>query len=161
MYHRQLTLDLGADQRRPFPKEVEAAILKRIRTKEVWSGFVGIGRYGFRGQGYHEKVEALKAQELIKKEPEASAATNAKGSSPSAAISKETSRSSTLISVPTTFDPDELPTSFPPTPLISEALDQINLFDANFTGKPRKRSSESVDADIDTAVIKFSNHRTR
>ena len=160
---------LGADQRRPFPKEVEAAILKRIRAKEVWEGFVGIGRYGFRGQGYHEKAEALKAQELqnqggkqgIETEERESLKTPYTAVKLEHAVVKSEGSMKQTIKYESCSTRQELPTNFPPTPLISEAIEQINLFDASLAREFTKPTSDNADAEINSGNPNYSNHPNR
>ena len=64
-FRRALTAHLcGLDGRRPFPREVEANILKIIRQKKVWQCFAltgcPIGIKGFRNLGYHESMDLSK-----------------------------------------------------------------------------------------------------
>uniref|UniRef100_A0A7S2RLH0 Uncharacterized protein n=1 Tax=Mucochytrium quahogii TaxID=96639 RepID=A0A7S2RLH0_9STRA len=57
----------GTKKRKPFPKAVEASLLKAVRVKQVWPCFVNIldkngspvvfGNTGFRPRGYHESTE--------------------------------------------------------------------------------------------------------
>ncbi|GBG23868.1 Nitrate reductase NADH [Hondaea fermentalgiana] len=56
----------GTDGRKPFLREVEAAVLIELRRQNVWPCFadrttakgdpINIGQHGFRGQGYHENL---------------------------------------------------------------------------------------------------------
>lgn len=64
-FRRALTAHLcGLDGRRPFPRNVEANILKIIRQKKIWDCFQNtncpIGIKGFRNLGYHESMDLSK-----------------------------------------------------------------------------------------------------
>lgn len=58
----------GQDSRKPFAPEIEEALLRVVRATKVWTCFqnkyddegkpVQVGLYGFRGQGYFEKMRA-------------------------------------------------------------------------------------------------------
>lgn len=84
----------GEDGRRPFPPGVEAALLKQMRKKKIWSCFrktdVKIGARGYQAIGYWEKKKImketaegssklLKAGRLEKKEIEKESVNRAKG----------------------------------------------------------------------------------
>jgi len=65
-FRRALTAQLrGSDGRQPFTVEEETAILKCIRSKNIFAGMfnnsegtgAGIGNIGFRGRGFHEMVK--------------------------------------------------------------------------------------------------------
>jgi len=59
-FRRALTATCRAsDGRKPFPEDVENALLKELRKKQIWACFKGtdiqIGKKGFPSQGFHEK----------------------------------------------------------------------------------------------------------
>ncbi|KAH9261710.1 hypothetical protein BASA81_000366 [Batrachochytrium salamandrivorans] len=55
----------GLDGRKPFPKPVEAAVLRVIRKRGKWPCFGnGHVRQGFRAKGFHEKAAAAEEKRL-------------------------------------------------------------------------------------------------
>ena len=55
---------------RPFPEDVERALLCILRQKRSWDCFEKLGRYGFRGKGFHEnrrKKERKRRKKLRKR----------------------------------------------------------------------------------------------
>jgi hypothetical protein len=66
-FQRSLTAHLTkSDGRRPFQPDEEAAVLKVLRQKKVWSAFAGtdisIGINGFRAHGFHERCSSGRAR---------------------------------------------------------------------------------------------------
>lgn len=62
-YRKAITSHVkGVGGRRPFPKDIEQAFLKRLREKRIWKCFeksaVAIGKRGYRAKGYWERETA-------------------------------------------------------------------------------------------------------
>lgn len=59
----------GVDGRKPFPREIEAALLKEMRKKQVWPCFRGtpfnIGKRGYQVRGFWEASTDCKSPELF------------------------------------------------------------------------------------------------
>ncbi len=93
-YRKTLTAHTqGSDGRKPFPIEVERAVLVDLRKQKVWACYEGrlsssgekmsIGLQGFRGMGYHEKKSMpsylLPTKQKKKRSPAAASASSGAG----------------------------------------------------------------------------------